>query len=215
MNYNYLIVIFKNKVKNKLINKFKTKERAFEYFKKIKKEMNSVIFPVRYKNGNSVNLEVALLSTKQKESYYTKDELGRQVKIVLKDEDYSISEIMSYQTEEKFLDYQTKKKINSKILIEKYLIGSGIKMISKLNNKIIVQNDDDINLFTFKNNTDSERFLDCLHNYFFEKNKKDCLIVKDTSTTQRKYLYELLVEKGYDKKYLFRRSTTHSSKKQY
>ena len=34
-----------------------------------------------------------------------------------------------------------------------------------------------------------------------DNNKKNCLIVKDTSTVQRKYLYNLLVENGYDKKY--------------
>jgi hypothetical protein len=35
------------------------------------------------------------------------------------------------------------------------------------------------------------------------------LIVKDYNTNQRKYLYEILVEKGFSKTYLQRLSTTH------
>jgi hypothetical protein len=82
-------------------------------------------------------------------------------------------------------------------------------MLSKLNNKIVLQNDDSFNLFTFKNNEDSERFINTLSELFIKEKRMDCIFVKDISTAQRKYLYEILITKGFPKKYLFRLSTTH------
>ena len=85
-------------------------------------------------------------------------------------------------------------------------------MISKLNNKVIVQNDDNYNLFTLKNDDDSSRLLDNLSENFISQKRSDCMFVKDYSTAQRKYLYLILSEKGFPKTYLFRQSTTHPTK---
>ena len=212
MDYNYLIVIFKNNIKSKLINKFITEDKAVNYFKGLKKKMESVIFPVEFKNGKSVKLELALLTNKPtKNNLFLKDDIGRHIKINLSDENFTIKEILKYKEEEKFLEVRKNKKLDSLEFLEKFLNKTGIKMLSKLNNKVILQNDDKVDLFTFKNIKESERFLDCLQNYLFENNKKDCIIVKDVSITQRKYLYEILVNKGFNKKYLFRQSTTHPS----
>jgi hypothetical protein len=41
------------------------------------------------------------------------------------------------------------------------------------------------------------------------KNQKNCLIVRDSSTEQKKYLYEVLSNVGFDKKMLYRKTTTH------
>lgn len=212
MDYNYLIVIFKNNIKSKLINKFITEDKAVNYFKGLKKKMESVIFPVEFKNGKSVKLELALLTNKPtKNNLFLKDDIGRQIKINLSDENFTIKEILKYKEEEKFLEVRKNRKLDSLEFLEKFLNKTGVKMLSKLNNKVILQNDDKVDLFTFKNIKESERFLDCLQNYLFENNKKDCIIVKDVSITQRKYLYEILVNKGFNKKYLFRQSTTHPS----
>ena len=92
--------------------------------------------------------------------------------------------------------------------IKKHLTG-GYKMVSKLNNKIIVQEDENFKLFTLKNIYDSDRFIDSLSEVLMKENKGNVLLVKDVSTAQRKYLYNILVEKGFPKPYLFRHSTTH------
>ena len=89
---------------------------------------------------------------------------------------------------------------------------SGLKLVSKLNNKIVVQNDDKINLFTLKNDYDSSRFIDNLSELFMEQKRFDCVFVKDYSNTQRKYLYNILIENGSSKSYLQRQTTTHPSK---
>jgi hypothetical protein len=82
-------------------------------------------------------------------------------------------------------------------------------MISKLNNKVIVQIDENYKLFTFKNDSDSNRFLDELGQYLRKINKNDCILVKDYSTIHRKYLYDILVNQGFPRSYLQRHSTTH------
>ena len=210
---NYIIVLFKNKVKKKIINKFKTSKRANDYFKSLLEKSDDVIFDKKYENGFECSYEISLLE-KTSGTFlpvFLKDELGRNVKIILEDEDYSISKINKFKTEELILDFQTNKKITSKEFIKKYLSGSGLKLVSKLNNKIVVQNDDIFNLFTLKNDDDSSRFIDSVSQYFLEQKKMDCIFVKDYSTTQRKYLYNLLTEKGFSKSYLQRQTTTHPS----
>ena len=46
-----------------------------------------------------------------------------------------------------------------------------------------------------------------------DNGRMDCLIVKDYSKPQKKYLYNLLVEKGFPIDYLQRYSTTHLLKR--
>jgi len=212
---NYLIVLFKNKIKKKIINKFKTSKRANDYFKSLMDKSDSVIFDKKYENGLGCGYELALLekTTGTFLPVFLKDELGRNIKISLDDEDYNITLIKKFYIEELFLDYQTGNKIDSNEFIKKYLNGDGLKLISKLNNKIVVQNEDIFNLFTFKNDDDSDRFIDSLTEHLLKQKKMDCIFVKDYSTTQRKYLYNILEEKGFSKQYLQRQVTTHSSLK--
>jgi len=215
MEHHYLIVLFKNKVKKKIIKKFKTLKNADEYYKKLVNDSDEVIFDKKYENGFKSEYEIALLGKKNvnKEVIYIKDDFGRQSKVDLQDDEFAILKVLPYKIDEVFLDYTTKKKINTKELVKKYLSGTGLKMVSKINNKIIVQNDDVINLFTFKNEDDSSRFIDNLSKVFIEQKKIDCMFVKDSSSSQRKYLYNILVNYGFPKSYLFRQSTTFPVKK--
>ena len=85
-------------------------------------------------------------------------------------------------------------------------------MISVLNNKIVLQKDEDIKLFSLKNEHESSRFIDCLSSHFFKIKRGDCLFIKDFSSPQRKYLYNLLESNGFDKKVLYRKFTTYPSR---
>ena len=211
MDYNFQIVLFKNKIKKKIINKFKTLKKTVAQFNNLVEESNDVIFPVKYENGRPSTYELAILEKRKSnnEKLFIKDEFGRQIKVDLDDNDFTINKIVFFDIEEEFLDYQTKKKINSKEFIQKYLKVTGIKMISKLNNKVIVQINEDYKLFTFKNDSDANRFLDELGQYLRRINKNDCILVKDYSTIHRKYLYDILVKQGFPRSYLQRHSTTH------
>jgi|LakMenEpi03Aug12_release.lakeMendotaPanAssembly.Ray.scaffolds.fasta_scaffold28975_17 hypothetical protein len=215
INYNFRIILFKNKSQKKVIKKFITRKKGDEFFDKLIKESNEVIFEKQYENGYYSEYEIAYIekTPKNHTPIYLKDDYGRQVKINLDDNEYTISKIVKYKTEELFLDLSQNKKMNSKEFIKKYLNKPGLKLLSKLNNKIVLQNDDDLKLFTFKNEKDSLRFIDTISNLFFSEKKYDCMFVKDSSTAQRKYLYDLLVGRGYSKVYLHRQLTTHPTKK--
>jgi hypothetical protein len=204
----YLIVLFKNKERKKIINKFKTYERAKNFFDK--KINEDVIFDKRVENGLDCKFEIGLLEKDSSnfDLYFIKDEMGRQVKVDLDDPNYKILMVNDYKVEELIYDIEKNKKITFNELIKTYLPRTGIKLVSKLNHKIIIQNDENFNLFSLKSDDDCERFLNILENYMFTRKRVDCLIVFDTSKAQKKYLYDILEKKGISKSILYRRSTT-------
>lgn len=212
---NYLIVLFKNKKQRKIINKFNTFNRAKDFFKRKIKESNSIIFPKIIENGSPVEHELAIVGIKNNKNnvLYKRDSVGRSVKVTLDNDEREIIELSPYNLEEQIFDIKNKKRIFLNEFIEKYLPKKNIKMVSKLNHKIIVQNEDKIHLFSLKSENDAERFMSILGSYFLENRRVDTLFVKDIDTLQRKYLYDLLIEAGYDKQALYRKFTTHPSKK--
>ena len=134
--------------------------------------------------------------------------MGRQVKVELDDDGYRMIEVKNYKVEELIYDVGEKTKISVTKFIKSYLPKSSIKLISKLNNKVVVQNNDEINLFSLKSEDDADRFLDSLGEYFINNDRMDCILVKDTTKQQKKYLYSILQDKGIDKSVLYRRFTT-------
>jgi hypothetical protein len=115
-----------------------------------------------------------------------------------------------YNKEEKIYDVNENKKISFAKFKSKYLGQDKTYMISKLNNKVVVQNDDEYSLFSLKNEQDCERFLKILES---KSEKRNFIIVRDFSSPQRKYLYDILIDKGYDIDFLYRTSTTHPREK--
>ena len=159
---NYLVVLFKNKSKKRIINKFMTSKKASDFYKNLLDENEDIIFDTKTQNGNSVKYELALLEKKGNQLFpiYTKDEYGRNVKLEFDNDEYNIIKISEYREPELIHDYQTKNKINVNTFLNKYLSKQGVKMVSKLNNKIIVQNEEDINLFVLKSDNDALRFIE-------------------------------------------------------
>jgi hypothetical protein len=208
---NYLIVLFKNKVKQRIIKKYKTSKKASDFYSSLVEKNQDVIFETKHENGKPVEYELALLEKKGNTLFpiYTKDEFGRNIRINFEDSDYNIVKINPYKEPELIQDYQTKNKININTFINKYLSKNGIKLVSKLNNKIIVQNEEFINLFTLKNEFDAHRLIENLTERFVRLKRGDCMFVLDISSPQRKYLYTLLKEKGFNLDYLYRKETTY------
>jgi hypothetical protein len=207
------VVLFKNKKKKKIIKKFVTLSRAKNYFEELINKSNEVIFEVLVENGKDCKFELALIemSSNQNAPVYMTDDFGRNVKVKLEENNMSISSIKPYKEEDLIYDVGNKKKITTQEFIKRYLKGDGLKMISVLNNKIILQRDEKIDLFSLKNESECSRFIDCLSSYFFKIKRGDCLFIKDYSSPQRKYLYELLESNGFDKKVLYRKFTTYPS----
>ena len=211
---NYLVVLFKNKKRKRIIKKFVTLSRAKSFFNKLISESDEVIFDVLIENTKDCRFELGLIEmvTNQSAPVYITDEYGRNIKVKIENDGMSILQIKPYREEESIFDVQKKKKITTKDLIKTYLKTDGLKMISVLNNKIVVQKDEDIKLFSLKNEKESSRFIDCLSSYFFKIKRGDCLFIKDYSSPQRKYLYSLLESNGFDKKVLYRKFTTYPSR---
>jgi hypothetical protein len=207
---NYLVVLFKDKKRKRIIKKFITHKKAKLLYDKMMKESDDVIFNTEVENGNPCKYELGIveMSSKQLIPVYITDEFGRSVKVKLEEDGMTLYQITPYKKEETIYDIDKKKKITTKEFVSKYLKGTGMKMISSLNNKIIVQEEESIHLFTTKSESESQRFLDCLSLHFFKNKRADCLFVKDHSTPQKKYLYDLLESKGISKKILYRKFTS-------
>jgi hypothetical protein len=207
---NFTIVLFKNKVKKRIIKKFKTKARATKFYKDLIDENKKVFFGVETENGKQCKYEIALVSRMTDSNpYFVRDEFGRTIKIEMEDPDFMILEINSYNKEEMLFDIKNSKRISIPEFLRKYLPKVGVKLLSKINNKIVVQRDSDINLFSLKSEGDCDRFVDGISNYMMDGGRIDTIIVKDSSQHQKKYLYDLLNSNGIPKSILYRRFTTY------
>lgn len=206
---NYLIVLFENKVRKKIIKKYITFKKANNFYEKLISESSNVIFRKEVVNNETSVFELGLveLSSKQLLPIYVTDEMGRNIKVKLDNEDMTLVKISPYNLEETIFDTTKNKKINTQELISKYLKKDGIKLVSSLHNKIVVQNNDIINLFVCKSDVEADRFLDSLSSYFFKIKRGDCIFVKDSSQAQRKELFTLLEKNGYSKRKLYRKFT--------
>ena len=206
---NYLIVLFENKVRKKIIKKYITFKKANNFYEKLISESSDVIFRKEVVNNENSVFEIGLveLSSKQLLPIYVTDEMGRNIKVKLDNEDMTLVKISPYNLEETIFDTTKNKKINTQELISKYLKKDGIKLVSSLHNKIVVQNNDIINLFVCKSDVEADRFLDSLSSYFFKIKRGDCIFVKDSSQAQRKELFTLLEKNGYSKRKLYRKFT--------
>jgi len=121
-------------------------------------------------------------------------------------------DIKSYRLEETIFDWQTKLKITLEQLIKKYCKSKDLKNIFTLHNKLCIQINEDVSTFSLKNKEESDRLLDALQNAFLELNRADAIFVRDVSNAQRKWLYQILEDKGFDKKKLYRLKTTFSKR---
>jgi len=191
-----------------------TTKRANEFFNRLIEESDSVIFDMQTENGKSCKFEIGII---QKGKFlfdnYTTDELGRNIKIELENQDFTLLKIKPYKVEEGLFDPKTKNRISVPYFLKTYLSKDGLKMISKVNNRIVYQKDDEIKLFSLKSESDADRFIESLQLRFSVQKRSDVLFVKDVSTAQRQYLYNLLEEAGFDRQYLYRKFTTHPASK--
>jgi len=189
-NPKYQVILFKDKVKKKIIKKFNNFKNTEKFFLGLVDESQSVIFPKLVEGTKECKFEIAILERglNPEIPQYTTDEYGRNVKVQLLDNEWGIIKISVYNQEEKIFDIQQSKKIDTKELLRKYLKGDGLKMINSLNNKLIIQKDDEFKIFSLKSGGEVVRLLESLTDYFIKQKRTDCLIVKDTSTAQNHFL---------------------------
>ncbi len=211
---NYIIVLFKNKKKKKIIKGYVTEKNANIKFDSLIKT-NDILFEVVYENSERSKYEIGLLT--RKDDYqvplFKVDDVGRNNSVFITGEsDYVIKRIENYKVEELIYDWQIENRITFDYLLSTYLPKKNIKVVSKLHNKIVIQTDDDFKLFSLKNEEDSERLLQTIESHFLKSGRSDSLFVRDESTVNRKWMYNVLEKNGFDRKKLYRQKTTFSKR---
>jgi hypothetical protein len=212
---NYLVVLFKNRKRKKIIKSFVRKNYAEKFFKDKIDESNQVKFNVEVENSEDCKYEIGFLSlTDDKQiPLFVQDEFGRNVKIDLEDSDYKITNIFDYNLPEKIQDCQKNKRITYDEFFKSYFSDRELKNVFTINNKVVIQKDENIMLFSFKNQNESKRFMKVLQEDLVSQKRADGIFVTDNDTVQRKYIYTLLEQYGVDRKKLYRQSTTFSKRK--
>jgi hypothetical protein len=135
---------------------------------------------------------------------YVKDSLGRLIEAKIEDNKFRIKELIPYWKEELIYDHQLKKRIRYHEMLDEIMGINEIGQIFTLNNKLFVQNENDIKLYGNKNINDAERLFDLIREDLLKKKKGNFIFVKDVTTAQRKILYALLESKGFKRTELFR-----------
>ena len=111
---NYLVVLFKNKVRKRIIKKFVTLNKATLFYNKLMEDSDKIIFDVKVENGNNCNYELGLIDLNPKDvsPIYLTDELGRNTKVKLEEQGMALKFIKPYKKEEFIFDIQKKRKID-------------------------------------------------------------------------------------------------------
>ena len=178
------------------------------------KENDKIIFEKIIENAEETNYELGLITNQKKiqESLFLTDDLGRNITVNLENPDYVFTKISRFKIEELIYDWQKSKKIGFYDFINEYCKTKDLKNIFSLNNKICVQIDEDVVIFSLKDSNESHRFIDILEEYFYQNKRSDAIFVKDVSNAQMKWIYEVLSKKGFEKKRLYRLKTTFSKR---
>ena len=207
--------MFKNKKRKKIIKSFVRKNVAELYFKKICEQSDKIKFNVEVENSLDVTYEVGLLCKNIDTQFqlFSQDDIGRNIKVNLEDSDLQIIKIHRYRVPEKLHEWSTNKRITYDEFFKKHFTNKELKNVFTVNNKIIVQRDEQTSVYSLKNIEESKRLLMLLQDEFVSLKRADAIFVKDMDTIQRKYLYEHLEKLGIDKKRLYRQSTTFSERK--
>ena len=210
---NFLVVLFKNKLRQKIIKKFIGKDNCFKFYNKFISNQN-IYFPVEFENGKECKFEIAVLELGGKlSSTIYRDEFGRNIDHKVEGTDYMIIKLQNFKYEERVYDIKNKKKLTFLEVINEFSKNKDLKSVFKINNKVVFQSDEIIKVYSCKTDIESKRFLNELQRYCLENKKTDYLISYSEDIAHKKELYRILTNKGFDIKMLYRRSTTHPKDK--
>ena len=94
---NYQIVLFRNRIKQKVLRKYKNRNACFQKYKNLLND-NNVKFEIKYENGQPVNYELLLIceNCDYNKSLFQSDEIGRNVELKTNNSKYKILESNTY-----------------------------------------------------------------------------------------------------------------------
>ena len=114
--------------------------------------------------------------------------MGRWTRNTIKNQDYQLIEVCDHTVEGTLYDHQTKTRVTVQDILFNYLPKVEMSQLFSLNNKIVIQKEDE-------------------SSYFRMEGIANCLLVTDFSTVQRKQLYNILENKGFKKSLLYKHYT--------
>ena len=207
ITFRYYIILFNNKKRKKLLYRSATKEKVLQYWHEFKTQQPPRFIKMNSgKNRTNMVFELGLIfpKTRFSKQIYSKDSLGRNVEITLSNDKQVIKEMIPYWEEELIYDFENKKRIRYHELLEYILTIKDISQIFTLNNKVFIQIENEIRMFGNKNISDASRLFELIKEDVLRKRLGNFIFVKDVNRNQRIFLYNLLVEKGYKRRELFR-----------
>ena len=203
----YKIVLFKNGERNKVLFSSNSKKSILKKYTKFIEEKKPK-FIMEYISRKKIMFELAVVTKElTDESLYVKDSMGRTKEITLGESEYRFIKMLPYWREEKVYDHHSKSKISFSGLMETYLQDKEFKQVFTLNNKVVIQKDENFSVFSLKTVSDALRLLTVIELEFLNSGRYDCLFVTDNSTVQRKQLYNLLENAGYSREFLRKQYT--------
>lgn len=207
INHKYFIILFCNRRKKKVIHKSAKRSTIMDVWRDIRTEKQPPY--VKLNSGRKrtpLTYELALVYPNNRWAVktYSKDELGRNFEVKMKDDKQRIKDIIPFWEEELIYDYESKKRIRYHQMMQYISTVTEIGQIFTLNNKLFVQVENNIRLFGNKNIDDTNRLFDIVREELIRKKKTNFIFVKDITTHQRILLYNLLESKGYKRTELFR-----------
>ena len=210
-----MVVLFKNKKRKKIIKSFVRKNIAEKFYNNRIEESDKIKFNVQVENSEECVYEIGLVSTTSElqMDLFIQDEIGRNIKVQVDDDKFKILKIQPYNIEEKIQDWFLNKRTSYDEFFKRYFSTKDLKNIFTIHNKLFIQRDEDINVFSLKNSSESKRLMKVIELHLLSEKRADGIFVSDKDTIQRKYLYNLLEEKGFNKNKLYRQSTTFSKRK--
>jgi hypothetical protein len=206
-NGKYFIVLFCNKKRKKILYRCMKRTTITEYWHQFKTKIKPPFVKIQGgKRKQEKVFELALIYPNNRwvNTVYVKDSLGRNVEVKIENGKFRIKEIIPYWEEELIYDFQIKKRIRYYQLLSQILPVLEIGQIFTLNNKLLIQVEDNIKLFSNKNPTDAERLFEIIKSDLLSKKRQNFIFVKDVTTHQRKLLYDMLEKKGYKREELSR-----------
>jgi len=206
-NGKYFIVLFCNKKKIKMLYRCQKLTTIYEHWREYKTQRKPRFLKIQGgKRKQELVYELALIfpNNRWSNKTFVRDSLGRTIEAKMEDDKLRRKEIIPYWKEELIYDFQKKEHVRYHIMLEDIMGINDIGQIFTLNNKLFVQNENDIRLYGNKNIKDAERLFDLVREDLLKKKKSNFIFVKDVTTAQRKLLYTLLESKGFKRTELFR-----------
>lgn len=206
----YNIILYNSGKRIKLFKSFEKYGEAIRNYNQLLEE-NQVFFPKKNMwNGVKSDYELVLTGPKEsKKIEYVRDDFGKLITIVPKG-DFIIKQINIYEIEETFIHKNTGDKYNFKSLTKKFLVNSSTKIITSLNNKLVIEyfENENIDLFILKNNDDSIRLNKLIKDFSIANKQSNYMFFEEPNYENKLRLYDKLENKlGLDRDYIIRITT--------